>query len=107
VTLYSTKLAQGVMGTTGPEVIYIVPMGYRAVLRCFDAFFYSGGASPVSLSVNGDPACLVPHNDPDLGGVGSVHWEGYQVLNAGDVLYMSANFANESYWLSGYLLIAP
>lgn len=104
MAIYSRQFAAGVMATAGPETVYTVPVGYIAVLRGIDTFLSSVGPAPVSFAVNANPPCIFPGGDPPIIADGATHWTGYQVLNAGDVLRMFANFAGESYIISGYLL---
>jgi hypothetical protein len=95
------------MASAGPELVYTVPIGYRAVLRSLDGFLYTGGVFVLLLSLNGNPSCLgaVASAAQPNSGVGS--WFGYQVLNPGDQVYLAANSAGTTYLLGGYLLVAP
>lgn len=107
MTVYSTQFATGTMATAGPELVYTVPTGYRAVMRSLDAFRYSGSVFVCLLSLNGGPSCLglaSPASEPNAG---FASWFGYQVFNPGDQVYLAGNVTGITYLMSGYLLVAP
>lgn len=107
MTVYSTQFAVGVTPTTGPDLVYTVPLGYRAVLRSFDCFKYTGAVMVCLLSVNGGPSCLGAVSPAAEPNAGFASWFGYQVFNPGDQLFLAGNTNGISYLLSGYLLHAP
>jgi hypothetical protein len=107
MAIYSTQFAAGVMGTAGPNLVYTVPVGKRAVLRGMDGFLYTGAVFVLLLSLNGNPPCIgaVASAAQPVSGIGS--WAGYQVLNAGDQVFLAGNNAGISFILSGYLFDVP
>jgi len=107
MTIYSTQFVTGTMATPGPELVYTVPAGNIAVLRGLDGFLYTSGVFVLLLGLNGNPPCLgcVAAAAQPTSGVGS--WTGYQVLDPGDKVYLSANYSGTTYILSGYLLHLP
>ncbi|HEX9572228.1 MAG TPA: hypothetical protein VF969_08235 [Burkholderiales bacterium] len=107
MTVYSTQFASGVTPTTGPDLVYTVPAGFRAVLRSFDCFKYTSGVMVCLLSINGLPSTLGAVSPAAQPNAGFASWFGYQVFNAGDQLYLAGNTNGITYLLSGYLLIAP
>jgi hypothetical protein len=104
VAIYSKQFVTGTMATAGPELVYTVPANYVAVLRGLDGFLYTGAVFVLLLSLNGNPPCIGAVASPaqPTSGIGS--WAGYQVLEAGDQVYLAANNAGVTYILSGYLL---
>ena len=105
--IYSTQFASGITPTTGPDLVYTVPMGYVAVLRSFDCFLYTSGVMVCLLGINGRPpfmGAVSPAAEPNAG---FASWFGYQVFNPGDQLFLSGNNSGITYQLSGYLLISP
>lgn len=107
MAIYSTQFAAGTMATAGPELVYTVPAGHRAVLRGIDGFLYTGSVFVLLFSINGNPSTggLVASAAQPNSGVGQ--WTGYQVLNPGDRLYLAANNSGTTYLISGYLLVLP
>lgn len=107
MTVYSTQFAAGVTPTTGPDLVYTVPLGYRAVLRSFDCFKYTSGVMVCLLSINGLPSCLGAVSPAAEPNAGFASWFGYQVFNPADQLFLAGNTNGISYLLSGYLLHTP
>jgi hypothetical protein len=107
MTIYSTRFAEGVMTSTGPQLVYTVPLGRVAVLRCVDGFGSGLGSSALSIGLNGNPPCILLGGTTITDPEGGVHWDGYQVLNQADTLELYSNFVGQRFILSGYLLLLP
>jgi hypothetical protein len=104
-TVYSVRFisdyAAPVSGT------YVVPAGFRAIVRDVDAYNAPGGASEDYvfvgvLEIGG--AFMYQH----FGDAGWVGWRGRQVVNEGETIQVGGNTESvQSIQVSGYLLTLP
>lgn len=102
-TVYSTRflLAQGL--TTSQW--FTCDDGFIIVVRDISGYFGSQGTAPsVAVDING--AKFFEADTTPLG-LGPFHWEGRQVLNAGDRCTAQMLNGNCDILISGYLLTAP
>lgn len=102
--VYTELLAAGVNATGALAVVYTVPVGKVAVVRDVVMIHFNGSPAAVYLTTNG-PGGSHPVIDGqhDLGSGDARHWDGRQVLAAGDQLELSANVANARYRITGYV----
>jgi len=101
--VYSRRLLQSGDCPTNPE--YTVPDGFVAVIRSVDLIAFVGGETLAVVAINGLRFFGAVFNDGAYG-FGAAHWEGRQVMNAGDVLSAGASGTYITVTASGYLLSA-
>ena len=101
--LYSTRFYEA-PALNGVATIGTVPVGSIWIVRDISFFMYSiGGPYGTYISDSGGGVVFY-----ELMSSGSpyAHWEGRQVLLAGDTLYATTN-APTAVMVSGYVLTAP
>ena len=96
MAVYSRRFALG----TGPaDVIYTVPAGYRAIIKCMTAYNAGSGNAGVGVWIGS-----VPVWSTSIGGTsGTVITNLMIVVNAGEVLKIGPS-ANVNCQVSGFLL---
>jgi hypothetical protein len=102
--VYSTRFMAGV--PSGTPLLYTVPAGYKAVVRNIDIWQpITAVTNLVEVAVFGLAIFYVAYASATV--QTADHWDGRQVLNAGDTLYASSNYALANLMASGYLLSLP
>lgn len=108
LTVYSTQFCAATPATGVTTKVYTVPEGFIAVLRTVSGYADVANAT-CYVYING------PISPPVLGAVpwsttGDTHlvlWNGYQVFNSGDEIWVNMGGAHNTVMMSGYLLPAP
>ncbi len=101
--VYSTRFLAWAASESPPP--YVVPTGYVAVVRDLDV--WSGGGSMINwqLAING--VAKFAAGQFTIESVAQVaQWRGRQVVQAGELLFFSADGAVDGL-VSGYLLTIP
>lgn len=106
MTVYSTRFAAGSVTTVG-STPFTVPAGSTAVIRDIGVWNDTGSASEVAVgvSVSGSPYAYITVV-PSLANLTFFEWQGRQVLDAGNELYLFDASEGCLFMISGYLLDA-
>jgi hypothetical protein len=105
--LYSARLLGG--GATD-SLSAVVPAGYRWVVRDAVLFFDGAGTNDdatLYVLIAGGGTGQLLYVQATASQVSLTHWEGRQVLNAGDTLGFGASTLNWYVLVSGYQLTTP
>lgn len=99
------SLATGVI-TAGPNVqIYQSPANYTTILKDARFFGYEAALTAILMyarTASGGPyVYLIPQLDPAKQ---EYDWQGWFVLNPGDILVAGVTGSHTNYWLSGAML---
>lgn len=103
--LYSARFVAGPLGT-GSRVEYAASVGTRQVIRDFSAVAEgsSGDAFLWGLVLAGADVALGGDSTAHAGNAFSYHWEGRQVMNSGDILYVVTSATlTLTFSVSGYI----
>ena len=84
----------------GSMTVYTVPAGYRAVVRDITVSVTGSGLSTFQLWVPGSPILQLV----SLAANAFNHWDGHQVLEAGETLQLITSGGPVLISVSGYLL---
>jgi hypothetical protein len=102
-SIYSTRFL-GLRTVTGTTYTYTVPTGATAVIRSIDVMALAAGTTEFYVGLGTTAGIFV---GTTLTANVSEHWEGRQVLNAGDVLEALITGAAGTIMVSGYLFTSP
>jgi hypothetical protein len=105
---YSTRFVAVHEDLSGAPVLYTVPSGYVAVLRDVSVRNQTADTSliQVGATVPGPLNVVIAQFD-SVAANDVVSWQGRQVLNAGDELWLYNSEGSAQAIASGYLLSAP
>lgn len=105
MAVYSTRFYAGEPPAGANTTLYTVPSGYLIIVRCIDAVGAIPGTAGQCQILIGGKGFIFSGNYTTT--VQYLHWEGRQVLYAGETL--NANLVSVASYLviSGYLLQTP
>lgn len=104
--VFSQMLLGDAISPGEPELEFVVPAGYVAVVRDISATLTTVSLQDEKLVVSAGTAAIYQAIGPP-GATRSFHWEGRCVLDTGEVLAIAAFGDPASNWgirISGYLL---
>jgi hypothetical protein len=104
--VYSTRFIAETSALTSPT--FVVPAGYRAVVRSIDLYWIGGSAADTGIVLWAGLAYIfVAHATPST--EQTFQWQGRQVGNPGDTLTFFARDQPGDWGIlaSGYLLTLP
>lgn len=100
--IYSQKLFNAVVTTTGDTVVFTVPAGTTVVVTDIDVLLTNSAAGQVSFVRLGATALLY-HNSAAIEEINQ-QWVGKQVLNAGDTITFRFHGTAANLAITGYVL---
>jgi|SRR5579875_602217 len=101
--VYSTRFCD-VEAASSPVASYVVPAGYRAVLRDFAMYQAPGGSG--AWAYFGKPPTIAAYIDLESGRYGQ--WTGRMVFNEGETIDFESNSTTVATLVAcGYLLTMP
>lgn len=103
VAVYSTRFIGQQVATSTP-ITYTVPTGFVAVVRSISVAPTATGLTEAQVSLSSAAILFVVASGTLHV---SQHWDGRQVLNAGEVLQCTCAGSNCFFMVSGYLLQLP
>jgi hypothetical protein len=83
------------------------PTGARLVVRCIDAFNLDDVAGNEILFYNPAHLTWIRFRTTGIAQAADLHWEGRQVINPGETIFIQALSGTWSVWISGYELAVP
>lgn len=104
---YSTRLVAAVLDAALDDA-YTVPAGFVAVIRDMELTNQGGTATAIAIDLEvPGPLTATIYFNADVPAGSWLQWQGRVVMNAGDVLSISASAYPIGAVVSGYLLSAP
>jgi len=100
-SIYSTKLAEGLQAAGSNSDVYTVPSGYVAVIRSIQLYVVSAGAATAIVAHKSVSFIACVNTTAAFQGE---DFEMRAVLDAGDIINVTASGVEFSYLISGYLL---
>lgn len=99
--VYSTRFYAGLAPANSNTTLYTVPSNYIAIVRCIDAVASAPGTAGSAQVLIAGKAYITTGNFTTT--VQYLHWEGRQVLNAGESLSGNVTSVATYLCISGYL----
>jgi hypothetical protein len=97
-------VAAGLTTGTGAQTVYTVPPGY--VLICKSVYVSNGGLAAATghFQITAIGVAQIPLNTWTLQPQETAEWNGWTVLNAGDLAQVISDQPSVYYWIAGALL---